>query len=43
MLTYAILSNGKNVDTPGGRELQERFTRELFAKLEQISPGATNI
>lgn len=43
MLTQLLSSNGENVDSAEGKELQERFSKELFAKLEQISPGSTDI
>lgn len=34
-------SNGTNVESERGRRLQQRFTEELFAKLEGIQPGVT--
>lgn len=43
MLIQLLSSNGENVDSAEGRKLQERFSKELFAKLEQISPGVTDI
>lgn len=39
----SIWPNGDNVDSERGRNLQKKFTEELFAKLEEISPGVTKV
>ena len=34
-------SDGAKVDSEEGRNLQKRFTSEIFAKLQEIQPGVT--
>ena len=34
--------NGDNVDSVMGREIQVKWTKELFERLEQVSPAVTN-
>jgi len=43
LLTEGFCSNGDNVESAQGMKMQEKFIEELFAKLEKISPGVTNI
>lgn len=35
--------NGPGVDSEYGRKLAKRFDKELFTKLEGISPGVTRV
>jgi len=34
-----LCSNGDNLESDQGRELREKFTTELFARLDKIVPG----
>ncbi|KAL9116386.1 MAG: hypothetical protein Q9187_007090 [Circinaria calcarea] len=43
LMDCKIWPNGENVDSAHGQELQGIFVKELFAKLEGIQPGVTNI
>jgi len=38
-----FFSAGPNIESEEGKELEEKFHRELFEKLEKISPGVTHI
>ena len=42
LMDCKIWPNGENVDSEHGQKLQERFVKEMFAKLEGIQPEVTN-
>ncbi|KAI9881577.1 MAG: hypothetical protein M1830_000141 [Pleopsidium flavum] len=43
LMDCKVAPNGDNVESEEGKKMQEKFTQELFATLEKISPGVTNI
>ncbi|KAF2144827.1 uncharacterized protein K452DRAFT_266972 [Aplosporella prunicola CBS 121167] len=38
-----VAPNGANVEGQANKELEEKFCKELFARLEQIKPGVTSV
>ncbi|KAF2260297.1 NAD(P)-binding protein [Lojkania enalia] len=38
-----VFTNGKNIDSTKGQQLQKRWNSELFSKLENIAPGITKV
>ncbi|KAI9808730.1 MAG: hypothetical protein M1825_003882 [Sarcosagium campestre] len=43
LLDCKVAANGPNVDGEMGEKMQKKWTGELWEKLEQISPGVTDI
>ncbi|ORY10073.1 hypothetical protein BCR34DRAFT_358071 [Clohesyomyces aquaticus] len=43
LMDCRVADNGTSVDSVEGKKLQERFTKELFERLEEISPGVTSV
>ncbi|KAK4926264.1 hypothetical protein LTR49_006736 [Elasticomyces elasticus] len=43
LMDTKVAKNGNNVDSPAGHELAEKWNNELFAHLEKLSPGCTQL
>ncbi|KAK3641861.1 hypothetical protein LTR56_000019 [Elasticomyces elasticus] len=43
LMDTKVAKNGNNVDSPAGHELAEKWNKELFAHLEKLSPGCTQL